>query len=386
MVGMAVRPTSRMTPPDCVEHIIDLDHPVPCVLAMGAWYKNTLCITSGRQVFVSQCVGDLDTPEACHEHERTARILLEWLGEKPQAIAHDLHPDFHSSRFAAQLAAELGVPLVAVQHHHAHIAAVCAEHGMNEPVLGLALDGVGLGTDGTAWGGELLRVDGAQFERIGHLRPMPLPGGDKAAQEPWRMAAAVLHESGRGGEIVRLYADEPAAATVMNMLQRDFNCPRTSSMGRVFDAAAGLLDICHKMEFEAQAAIALEQAATQYTSRQFALPQGWRLSPEGELDLLPLLSALTDMQDAEQGAALFHATLVEAIADWIMQAKKQTGIAVVACGGGCFFNKLLNAGLHERMDAMGVRMLTSKRLLPGDTAIAIGQAWVASQNIKHGDN
>lgn len=368
-----------MTPPDCVEHIIELDHPVPCVLAMGAWYKNTLCITSGRQAFISKCVGDLDTPEACHEHERTARTLLEWLGEKPQAIAHDLHPDFHSSRFAAQLAAELDVPLIAVQHHHAHIAAVCAEHGVNDPVLGLALDGVGLGTDGTAWGGELLRVAGAQFERIGHLRPMPLPGGDKAAQEPWRMAAAVLYESGRSGEIVCRYSDEPAAATVMSMLQRDFNCPRTSSMGRVFDAAAGLLGICHKMEFEAQAAIALEQAATRHVATESTLPQGWRLSPDGELDLLPLLNVLADMQDAEQGAALFHATLIGAIADWIVQATRKTGIKSVACGGGCFFNKLLSTGLREHMDTMGVRMLTSKKLLSGDTAIALGQAWVATK-------
>jgi len=375
-----------MTPPDCVEHSIELDHPVPCVLAMGAWYKNTLCITSGRQAFISQCVGDLDTPEACHAHELTARALLEWLGEKPQAIAHDLHPDFHSSRFAAQLAAELDVPLIAIQHHHAHIAAVCAEHGVNEPVLGLALDGVGLGTDGTAWGGELLRVTGAQFERIGHLRPMPLPGGDKAAQEPWRMAAAVLHELGRGDEITQRYANEPAAAMVQTMLQRDLNCPRTSSMGRVFDTAAGLLGLCHKMEFEAQAAIALEQAATRHTSSLPAMPQGWRLSPEGELDLLPLLNALANMQDAEQGAALFHATLIEAIADWIAQATQQTGITSVACGGGCFFNKLLSTGLRERMAAMGVRMLTSKKLLPSDTAIALGQAWVATQNIQHGDN
>ena len=388
MVGLADSPTLDhcMTPPDCIEHIIQLDHPVPTVLAMGAWFKNTLCITSGRQAFISKCVGDLDTPNACHAHERTARALLEWLGVKPQAIAHDLHPDFHSSRFAAQLAAELDIPLIAVQHHHAHIAALCAEHGVNEPVLGLALDGVGLGTDGAAWGGELLRVAGSGFERIGHLRLLPLPGGDKAAQEPWRMAASVLHESGRGSEIVHRYADEPAAATVMSMLQRDFNCPRTSSMGRVFDAAAGLLGICHKMEFEAQAAIALEQATTRYVAIQSPLPQGWRLSPEGELNLLPLLSALADRQDAEQGAALFHATLIEAIADWIKQATQQTGITVVACGGGCFFNKLLSTGLRERMDAMGVRMLTSKRLLPGDAAIALGQAWVVTRNIQHGDS
>jgi len=371
-----------MTQPSCVEHIIELDRAVPCVLAMGAWFKNTICITRGQHAFISKCVGDLDTPEACIEHERTARALLDWIDEKSQVIAHDLHPDFHSSRFAAQLGAELDVPLIAIQHHHAHIAAVCAEHGVTEPVLGLALDGVGLGTDGAAWGGELLRVTGAQFERIGHLRPLPLPGGDKAAQEPWRMAAAVLHESGRGSEIVDRYADEPAAATVVSMLQRDFNCPRTFSMGRVFDAAAGLLGICHKMEFEAQAAIALEQAATRDIATQKAMPNGWRLSPKGELDLLPLLNALADIKDVEQGAALFHATLIEAIADWMMQATQQTGITVIACGGGCFFNKILSAGLRERMDAMGVRMLTSKKLLPGDTAIALGQAWVATKNLQ----
>ena len=374
-----------MTPPDCVEHVIELPYTVPTVLAMGAWFKNTLCVTSGNQAVISKCVGDLNTPEACLEHEQNARILLEWLDEKPQVIAHDLHPDFHSSRFAAQLATELDVPLIAVQHHHAHIAAVCAEHGVNEPVLGLALDGVGLGSDGTAWGGELLLVDGARFERIGELRQLPLPGGDKAAQEPWRMASSVLNELGRGDEITKRYADEPAAATVQNMLQRNLNCPRTSSMGRVFDAVAGLLGLCHKMEFEAQAAIALEQAATRYIPTQGAMPHGWRLSPEGELDLLPLLNVLADMQEAEQGAALFHATLVEAIAEWIEQSSRKTGMTTVACGGGCFFNKLLSIGLRERLDAMGVRMLTSKILLPGDTAIAFGQVWVAAQQFHQGE-
>lgn len=372
-----------MTPPDCVEHIIELDHAVPCVLAMGAWYKNTICITSGQQAFLSKCVGDLDTSEACLEHEYTVRALLDWIDEKPRVIAHDLHPDFHSSRFAAQLATELDLPLIAVQHHHAHIAAVCAEHGVTEPVLGLALDGVGLGTDGLAWGGELLRVDGARFERIGNLRPLPLPSGDKAAREPWRMACAVLHELGRGAEITLRYAAEPGAATVQNMLQRDLNCPRTSSMGRAFDAAAGLLGLCHKMEFEAQAAIALEQAATRHIAAHglpHALPDGWQLSMNGELNLLPLLSVLANTQDAEQGAALFHATLIAALFTWVEQAMQRTGVSNVACGGGCFFNKLLSLGLRERL-AAGDRMLTARTLLPGDTAIALGQAWVAANQL-----
>lgn len=375
-----------MTHPTCVEQVVPLLYPMPTILALGAWFKNTVCITSGNQAFVSKCVGDLDTLEACLEHERTARNLLEWLGRKPQAIAHDLHPDFHSSRFAAQLATELDLPLIAVQHHHAHIAAVCAEHGVTEPVLGLALDGVGLGSDGAAWGGELLWVDAARFERIGNLRSLPLPGGDKAAQEPWRMACAVLYELGRVDEITQRYASEQAAVTVQKMLQRNLNCPRTSSMGRVFDAAAGLLGLCHKMEFEAQAAIALEQAASRHSATPDALKNGWGLSQAGELDLLPLLNALADENDAEHGAALFHATLVAAITDWVAQAKQQTGITTVACGGGCFFNRLLSSGLRDRLDEMGVRMLMSKTLLLGDTAIALGQAWVASKLLQSGVN
>ena len=368
--------------PDCVEHTISLTRAVKPVLAMGAWFKNTVCIASGQQAFISKTVGDLGSPDACYAHEKTARELLGSLKEKPVAIAHDLHPDFHSTRFAAQLAAELDVQLIAVQHHHAHIAAVCAEHGIEEPVLGFALDGVGLGTDGAAWGGELLRVEGAVFERIGHLRPLPLPGGDRAAREPWRMAAAVLHELGRNEEIARRYADEPAAITVATMLQRGLNCPRTSSTGRVFDATAGLLGLCHKMGFEAQAAIALEQAATHYISTH-GMPQpaanGWNIDPAGQLDLLPLLALLTDERDAGYGAAVFHTTLIVALADWVAQAAQHGGIKIIACGGGCFFNKLLSDGLREHLAARNLKVLMPKRVLPGDTAIALGQAWVVAQ-------
>jgi hydrogenase maturation protein HypF len=269
-----------------------------------------------------------------------------------------------------------------VQHHHAHIAAITAEHQIDEPVLGLALDGVGLGSDGSAWGGELLRVEGAAFERVGHLRPLPLPGGDRAAREPWRMAAAVLHELGRNEEIAQRFAGEPAAITVATMLQRGLNCPRTSSMGRVFDAAAGLLGLCHKMEFEAQAAIALEQAATHYIAAH-GMPQpadyGWHIDHAFQLDLLPLLALLAGEHDAEYGAAVFHATLIAALADWVEQAAQHGGIKVIACGGGCFFNKLLSAGLRERLDGTGLKVLTTKLVQPGDTAIALGQAWVAAQ-------
>jgi len=391
---------------DVVAHVVPLACPVKPVLAMGAWFKNTLCVTSDRQALVGHGVGDLDTPEACINHEAQARALLA-MADKPLAIAHDLHPDFHSSRFAAVLAAEIGVPLIGVQHHHAHIAAICAEHAHDGPVIGLALDGVGLGTDETAWGGELLHVDGAVFERLGHLHPLALPGGDRAAREPWRMAAAVLHALGRGDEVQVRFADHPAAATVATMLQRDLNCPRTSSMGRLFDAAAGLLGICDKMQFEAQAAIALEQLAQShgpvapmaggYTITPSPLMgEGWgvpiasTLSPTPlpsrerggmQLDFFPLLAVLADSVDAAHGAALFHATLAAGLTDWVGQAAAQQGIDYVALGGGCFLNKILSQALGISLPALDLRILTANRLLPGDSAISLGQAWVAMHQL-----
>ncbi|MFA4968780.1 MAG: carbamoyltransferase HypF [Sulfuritalea sp.] len=375
--------------PACVEHQLELARSAPPVLSMGAWFKNTVCLAQGRQAWVSHTVGDLFQAEACLAHEATARELLqalEAMGGKPVAIAHDLHPDLHSTRFAIQLAAELGIEAIGVQHHHAHIAAVAAEHGISGPVLGLSLDGVGLGTDGQAWGGELLSVDGAHFERLGHLRPLALPGGDRAARDPWRMAAAALFDLGRGDEIATRFADQPGAEIIAAMLAKGLNSPRTSSMGRVFDAAAGLLGICPKMEFEAQAAIALEQQAAAHIETHgwpAPLEGGWRIDANGQLDLLHLLGALSSEPDTGYGAALFHATLVAALLQWVMRASEATGFERLACGGGCFFNKLLRAGLVEKVPATGMELLLPRKLLPGDTAISLGQAWVAIHLLEH---
>ena len=348
------------------------------VLAAGAWFKNALCGIKDGEAHMSRVVGDLNTPEACIAHEAEADGLLAWLGT-PAAIAHDLHPDFHSSRHAAGIAARLGVTAVPVQHHHAHIASVCAEHGECGPVIGLALDGVGLGIDNTPWGGELLKVDGARFERLGHLAPLALPGGDRAAREPWRMAVAVLHDLGRGNEVAARYPDEPAVATVLAMLEKNLNCPRTSSAGRLFDAASGLLGLCLKMDMDAEAAIKLEQAATRRIEAggwPQAMADGWRLDA-GVLDLRPLLGELAGQRDAEQGAALFHATLVAALAEWTARACAAAGIETVALGGGCFFNRLLAVGLRRELEALGLRMLAPIKLVPGDAGLALGQAWVA---------
>lgn len=375
--------------PACVEHQLELAQSALPVLSMGAWFKNTVCLAQGRQAWVSHTVGDLFQAEACLAHEATARELLQALaamGQKPVAIAHDLHPDLHSTRFAVQLAAELGIEAIGVQHHHAHIAAVAAEHGISGPVLGLSLDGVGLGTDGQAWGGELLSVDGAHFERLGHLRPLALPGGDRAARDPWRMAAAALFDLGRGEEIATRFAGQAGAEIIAAMLTKGLNSPRTSSMGRVFDAAAGLLGICPQMEFEAQAAIALEQNATVYIETHgwpAPLEGGWHINANGQLDLLHLLGALSSEPDTGYGAALFHATLVAALLQWSVRAAEATDIERLACGGGCFFNKLLRAGMAEKMPHTGLQLLLPQHLLPGDTAISLGQAWVAMHKLEN---
>lgn len=354
------------------------------VLATGAWFKSTVCAVRPGDARVSDSVGDLDTPAACSGFDEACMDQLAWLDARPSAVACDLHPDFYSSRAAARYAAEFSVPLFEIQHHHAHIGAVCAEHALDGPVLGLALDGVGLGTDRMSWGGELLKVDGSHFERLGHFRHIALPGGDRAAREPWRLAASVLHALNRGGEITGRFADEAGAATLATMLDRKLNCPKTSSAGRLFDAAAGLLGISRRMAHEAEAAIALEAAATRHIAEHGWPPPGtWRIGTAGELDLLPTLEILATSTDVGAGAALFHVTLVTAMAEWTLRAAERTGLVDVACGGGCFLNRLLSSGLRSRLEASGLRMYEARHASPGDAGIALGQAWITCRSLEN---
>lgn len=356
----------------------------PSVLALGAYLNNALCLTRGDEAFLSAHIGDLENAATCTALDDTADHLQTILAVQPEALACDLHPDFHSTRLAGELAERLDLPLVQVQHHHAHIAATLAEHGHRGPALGLALDGVGLGEDGTAWGGELLRVDGPDFERLGHLAPLPLPGGDRAAREPWRMAAAALHRMGRGREIARRFRDEKAAQMLEALLAKGgASCPPTSSMGRYFDAAAGLLDICRRLSFEGQAAMQLEGLAESY-GPCLAVPGAWTLDADGVLDLLPLLELLIGEPDAARGAARFHATLAAALEAWVMQAVTRSGISTLALGGGCFNNRLLASALALRLRPRGIRVLAPRQAPPGDGGIALGQAWVAIQTLYQG--
>ncbi len=350
----------------------------PSVLAVGAFLKNTVCVTRDDEAFLSQHIGSLDNAPTCRALDEAIDHLCDVLAITPQAIAHDLHPDFYSTRHAARLAQDLAVPLVAVQHHHAHIAAVLAEHRIDAPVLGLALDGVGLGTDGGAWGGELLRVEGASCERVSHLREIALPGGDRAAREPWRMAAAVLHALDRTDEIAGRF-HQPAARTVQQMLAQGVNCPPTSSMGRWFDAAAGLLRVRDRQGFEGQAPMLLEGLAARHGPIA-ALPGAYRFH-DGELDLLPLVAILADETDAARGAALFHATLVEALAQWCVNQARSQELTTIVLGGGCFNNAILTQGLRQRLMAERLNVLEARQAPPNDGGLSLGQAWVARATV-----
>ena len=352
---------------------IRLAEPMPPVLALGGHLKTAVCVTRGADAFLSQHIGDLDNAATVAFLEETVAHLLNILEVAPVAVAHDLHPDFASTR----LAERLGVPTIPVQHHHAHVAAVLAEHGVAGPAVGLALDGFGLGEDGGAWGGELLAVEGADYRRLGALSPLPLPGGDVAARQPWRMAAAALHRLGRRDEIARRFAAVGPADRLAVLLDRGVRCPPTSSCGRLFDAAAGLLGLCPVAGYEGEAAMALESLVD--TPR--VLPGGWTIAG-GDLDLLPLLAHLADSAAAPaEGADLFHGTLAAALVDWTLPALAARRLDRVVLSGGCLVNRVLAEGLAAGFAAHGVTALTARQAPPNDGGLALGQAWVAGRRL-----
>lgn len=345
------------------------------VLALGAELKSTVTLLHRGQAIVSQHLGDQSSLEARRLLERTARDLLAFFAARPDALACDLHPDLGSTALAERLSQELALPLVRVQHHHAHVAAVLAEHGRGaEPVLGLAWDGAGFGTDGSVWGGEALVVRGASFERVARLRSFALPGGERAFRDPRRAALGLLAAAGLEPPC---FFPPGEQAQLLTALGRGLNSPRTSSLGRLFDAVAclaGLEEAGRPGHHEAEAAIAFERAAEEAPGEP---PYPFPLVG-GEADWGPLVTRV--LEDRRRGelvariASRFHAALVELAAAIAHGA----GQGEVALTGGCFQNALLLESVRERLEAAGLRVLVPREYPPNDGAISLGQAWVAS--------
>jgi hydrogenase maturation protein HypF len=354
--------------------------PVPLV-AVGPHLKNTLALVEGSTAFVSQHIGDLESLESLEHFQATLGMYRELFRIDPQVAVRDAHPGYLSSQLADELGRER---VLVVQHHHAHIAAVMAEHGVTEPVIGVALDGTGYGSDGTIWGAEILRADLLGFERVGHLLPVALPGGDRAARAPWRCALAYLATAPEFTTEFAL-AFEGVRTTELAVARRQIaqrvNAPLASSMGRLFDAAAAVLGVRRESSYEGQAAMELEALA--------ATPAGilcdYRLERSGScavLDPLPLLAELgfrrQQGEPVAQLAADFHTTLAAALAGLVGEVAAESGLRTVALGGGVFQNALLLTLLSDRLAAAGWRVLTARNLPANDGAISYGQAAVAA--------
>ena len=338
--------------------------PVPArrpLVAAGAELKSTFCVAHEGRAFLSPHLGDLDSEPAFRAFRADLELYLETLGVEPAVVAHDLHPEYLSTKWAREQDAEL----VGVQHHHAHAAACLAEHGERGLALAVVFDGTGYGTDGTLWGGEVLRCDLASFERIAHLEPVPLPGGEAAIREPWRTAAAYLERAGRpvpfeGWAIVR----EALKA----------NAPLSSGMGRLFDAVAALLGVRERSCYEGQAAIELEELAGDTTAE----PYGCRVE-DGAIAGADLVRAAHDDLAAGRPRAEIAAAFHEGVSACAALACAQAGEPrTVALSGGTFQNLRLLGSLRRRLEAQGFRVLTHRRVPPGDGGISYGQAAVGS--------
>ncbi|CAM2927665.1 carbamoyltransferase HypF [Legionella worsleiensis] len=350
---------------------VKLSRAVPTVLALGGHLKNTLCITRGDEAFVSPHIGSLTNKATIEFFHETLDYLLRFLDVAPERIAHDLHPDFYTTRFAEHYE----LPTYAIQHHHAHLASVAAEHHIEAPIIGLALDGYGYGLDGSAWGGELLLMEGTQFSRIGHLACIPQPGGEVAVREPWRMAAGVLHCLGRGHEITKRFAQHEHASALQALLAQEINSPVTSSAGRLFDAVSALLGVQALSSYEGQAPMLLESLVTQPQ----ILKQGWRIN-EGIFDMMPTLDYLCNHTDPVTGANIFHGTLIAGLTQWITNACRERGITKVLLSGGCFLNQIVAEGLGKALSQSAITPLFPRNLPPNDGGISLGQAWIAAIN------
>ncbi|MBT8342222.1 MAG: carbamoyltransferase HypF [Desulfatitalea sp.] len=360
----------------------------PAVLACGGALKNTICLLEGRQAFISQHIGDLENPAAEDFFRLTIGHLKRILNIAPRAIACDPHPDYLSTRWAT---GQKDLPLIHVQHHHAHIASCMAEHRLKGEVIGLAFDGTGLGPDGTVWGGEALLADLSRYRRIGHLAYVPMPGGAEAIKAPWRMGLAwliqVFGERIWELELPFLQALNPdQARTIAQMVVRRINAPLTSSMGRLFDAVAAIIGLRSRVCFEGQAAMALEMIAA--PRPQGIYPFCWSQGPVHETDPAPIISAI--VADIAQGTPApvisrrFHDTLITMWTSFCGKTRSLTGIERVVLSGGCFQNQMLLEGLTQALHEDGFKVFSHQQVPTNDGGLSLGQAIIAGARLSEG--
>jgi hydrogenase maturation protein HypF len=357
------------------------------ILALGGELKDTISVYKNGFIITSQFLGDLDEYQNYRYFEETIAHLKRLFDVKPGFIVSDLHPHFRTTRYAQRS----GLPCFQVQHHYAHILAVLLEHEvpLNQKILGVALDGYGYGADGSAWGGEFLLADYHDYSRIAHFQHVPLPGGDLAARQPWRMALAYL-SAAFGNDLPRVESlekvDRKTRALVLNMIDSGINCPPTSSCGRLFDAVSFLAGIAPaEVEFEAEAPMRLEAVSRQrpkagysFILRDEIMP--WQVSFDETIR--GIVQDLKKVVPAGMIGSKFHATLSAAIADVAVKARERYGVEQVALAGGVFLNSTLLAWTSSTLEKRGFRVLRSSRYSPNDESISLGQIAYALARLK----
>jgi len=369
----------------------------PALLAMGGELKSTFCQLVGGQAVVSQHLGDLEHAETQTDYRHTLNLYAQMFAFKPEAVAVDMHPDYFSTRMGQQIADTSAVALLGVQHHHAHIASVLAEHCMpvdSAPVLGIALDGLGFGDDGTLWGGEFLLADYTGYTRLGCFQPLPMPGGTQAIREPWRNTLAHLHALGWEAaasefsdiELLRILSAKPLKL-LHNMIEKGLNSPLSSSCGRLFDAVAAALDIVReRISYEGQAAIELESLARTVFFSGLP-PYPYRLESDAvvRINWQPMWQAL--LSDLSAGAeraliaARFHQTVSEAVSVLAIQLCHMHELKTVILCGGAFQNRLLLESVSDRLHQGGRKVLIARQMPMNDGGLALGQAAVAAARL-----
>ena len=377
---------------------------VPPLLAVGGHLKNVFALARGHFVYQSQHLGDLENITGLDFFRESLDHLMRTFEIEPEVVVHDLHPGYLSTQWANEWAAERGLRLIAVQHHFAHVAGCMAEHGVDSDFIGLSLDGTGYGTDGRIWGGEVLigHLSGehaGSFERFAHLDYVPMPGGEAAIREPWRMALGHMSAAGfdiASAEVSKLFGAKPAEASVLSrMIARGINSPLTSSCGRLFDAVAALALKRTQVDYEAQAAIELEGVAIDEpydiahdASYALDLNAGdWANRVPTTISAAKLWSGIVgDLRagrPSPQIAAQFHAAIAAAFVRTAVLARSATGIRQVALSGGCMHNRRLVRLLRTGLEAEGFQVLQHVQVSPGDGGLSYGQAAVAAAILRN---
>ncbi len=340
-------------------------------LALGGALKAVFALGRGEEAILSHHLGDLEHYEAWRAYVSSIELYEKLFQFSPEVVVHDLHPDYPSTRYALE---REGVRRIAVQHHHAHMAACMAENGITEPVIGVTFDGTGYGTDGTIWGGEFLVGDHGSFRRAAHFEDVPMPGGEAAIREPWRMAVAYLARAGESPDLLEGRIPSKSLEVV-----RRLKSPRTSSCGRLFDAVSSLLGIRDRVSYEGQAAIELEWLARTSAARG-AYPV--EVSGDGVVRVGPVISGL--LADLRRGAPRadlarrFHSTIVEAIRRVCVLLRAETGLDRVVLSGGCFMNEIVLTGALEALRREDFRVYRHRLVPPNDGGICLGQLAVAA--------